>query len=311
MNRFAFRACVLFLGLLASLPSATQEASGALRGPLTVSVADLVLERYVVQHVDENELAQTVSSLVGRNLFVKENGIGALPIFSLRQLGGTIVIYDTKEQAQRARALLESLDVPPPADAHYSRTLDYRPRFVSLDAALEAVIDLVDVKVSNERGVLTLSGSTGELEQAGAYLKSVDVPERQVLLSCLLLEVGAGKTDAGVPAELLENLRKLLPESQFSLAGRALLKTSVAARGEIAVQIESTGKRYRFGLAPQAFDEATGSLTVTNCSLVEEADSGPRVLFETSTVLRGGEYTVLAGTGATMRLLVVRILPQG
>lgn len=59
-----------------------------------------------------------------------------------------------------------------------------------------------------------------------------------------------------------------------------------------------------------AFDEATGSLTVANCSLVEETATGPRTLFETSTLLRGGEYTVLAGTGATTRLPVVRVSPQ-
>lgn len=306
MNRSALRAGLVLLSLLVVRSPGAQGTKDA-SDPTIVRVAELVLDRYVVQHVDQDELASTARSLVGRNYFVKEYGTA---ISSLRQLGGTIVLYDTQEQVQRMRAFLERLDVPPAADSNYGLTLDYKPRFVTLEAAREAVIDLLDVNAFPERGALVMSGSKAEIEQATAYLRSVDVPEKQVLLSCLLLEIGGTKPAAGIPKELLENLQKLLPESQFSLAGMALLKTSVAARGKISVQIESTGKRYRFGFVPQAFDQATGSLTVTDCNLIEDSDSGPRMLFETSTLLRGGEYTVLAGTGATTRLLVVRILPE-
>jgi hypothetical protein len=42
------------------------------------------------------------------------------------------------------------------------------------------------------------------------------------------------------------------------------------------------------------------------------SDAAPRRrVFRTDAVLRAGEYTVLAATGATPRLLVVRVTPQG
>jgi len=313
VNRIALRPLPLFLSLLAASAPGAQSSSDA-ADTTTVSVQDLSLSRYVVQHVDQNALASTLESLMGRRLYLRENGDGAPPVLNLHLLGGSIVMYDTQDQVQRMLECLKRLDVPPDSSV-YDQTVDYRPRFVTIMAAYEAVRGLVDVEFSQLRGTLTLSGSKGELDQARAYLATVDVPEKQVLLSCLLLEVGSAKTGSELPPELVSNLTTLLPGKQFSQVGMALLKTSVKAGEQVSVQIEARDEpngwlRYRFGFQPVAFDEETSSLTVAKCSLVEEADSVLRPLFETSTLLRGGEYTVLAGTGMTTRLLVVRISPQ-
>jgi len=300
--------------LVASLSSTTAAAQDRRvedpQGPLTLGLSELVLEQYQVKNVDSGVLAALADSMVGRRYFVREHGNGASPIPSLRQFGRTIVLYDTKDQVARARELLERLDTPAVDGGRDDRkwvSQDYKPRFISLSAAVEAVQDMVDVNVSNERSRIILSGDQASMEEALRLLEHVDVPEQQVLLTCLLLEVKGDASDARLPRELVDNLQSLLPENGFALAGMALLKTTVRAGQDVSVEIESTGKRYRFGLRPAAFDDETATLTANQCELVEMADSGPRTLFSTSTLIRGGEYTVLAGTGATTRLLVVRI----
>jgi hypothetical protein len=125
-----------------------------------------------------------------------------------------------------------------------------------------------------------------------------------------MLEVGDGEGGQALPEELVSNLARLLPGSQFEHTAMAMLKTSVTRPQPTSVQIESRlSQRYRLTFVPTAYDEETASMTVSRCTLLQELDSGVRELFSTNTVLRGGEYTVLAATGATPRLLVVRVTP--
>lgn len=317
----SFRACTVLLALaplaLAQDPRITSEHSQARSrddmpaGPLVLSVSDLVLEQYQVKNTEASVLSQLAKSMIAREFFVKEHGGSSAPVVSVRQLGGTLVLYDTKEEVQRAIEMLRKLDVATPDDpASTYEVHDYKPRYLSLAAAREAVQDLVDVNVSNERSRLVLTGSRQSLKDAEDLLARIDVPEKQVLLTCLLLDVDAGQNDPRIPRELSENLQRLLPESHFSLAAMALLKTSVRSGERVSIELESTGKRYAFALEPAAFDDQTGSLTARNCTLMEFAIPSSRTLFTTNTILRGNEYTVLAGTGASTRLLVVRFAPE-
>ncbi len=312
MNRIrSFRVLAPLVLLALCTSTRAQDAGFEPAKPLELSLGELVLEQYPVKNVSSEELFTIVQGLVGRTYFVKENGSSNRQA-SMRRLGGTIVIYDTKEQVQRARELLVKLDVTGRESSTAWEAVEYKPRFISVDAVLGAVSSMFSsVSRVEKRGLVVLHGERATIETALALLKRIDVPERQVLLSCQLIEVGGSPQGPALPRELGDNLQKLLPESTFTPVGLAMLKTSVNAQSPVSVQIESTGKRYLFAFLPVAFDEATSSLTVSDCRLVEQADSGARELFSTSTVLRGGEYTVLAATGATPRLLVVRVTPQG
>lgn len=311
----AFRPFLAFLALLSGVAGTAQKAPSAqdetpIRYGLEfVNLGELVLDQYEVMNVDPGGLFQVADSMIGRRFSVKEDGPGSAPVTSVRQLGRTIVLYDTKEHVRRARELLERLDQAG-ARQPAPQPIEYRPRFVSLKTAMEAIVDIADYSLVMERGLIVLHDSTPAMESALALLRRIDEPEKQVLLTCLLLEVGASGQGPGLPRELTDNLQRLLPQSSFAQVGMAMLKTSVGGQDPLSVQIESTGKRYRFSLVPVAFDEETGSLNVTDCKLLEEAGDGSRELFRTNTVLRGGEYTVLAATGATPRLLVVRVSPQ-
>ncbi len=311
MNRLRFRPALVPFALF--LPTSlcgaqAQPPQDKPVGPPVVSLSEIVLDQYPVEHIDPGDLFELANSMVGRAYFLKESNA---KISGLRLLGRTIVLYDTKEQVQRARELLARLDKPREGSgsAGSHRVIEYRPRFVSLNTAAAAVENLVNLSLVKERGMLVLHDDDEDVENALALLQRIDVAEKQVLLTCQLLEVGGERQGPALPKELVDNLLRLLPESTFTQVGMAMLKTSVGGQDSLSVQIETTGKRYRFSFTPVAFDESTGSLTVSGCYLVEEAEDA-RQLFQTNTVLRGGEYTVLAATGATPRLLVVRVTPQ-
>lgn len=302
---------LLFLSSILAAQAQEPAAPPSKDGVPVLKLSELVLDQYPVQNVDPGELFQLARQLVGRAYFVKEQLDG--PIASLRLLGTKIVLYDTAEQVKRAHEMLVRLDVPREESRTSWKSLEYRPRFVSLKAAENAIEDRVSVNRIPERGLLVLSAETETLESALALLKRIDVPEKQVLLTCQLIEVGGTPQGPALSKELLENLQRLLPQSQFTQTGLAMLQTSVGGESQISMSIESAKLSYRLAFTPVAFDEGSASLTVVDCRLMQESPDGvgERELFRTNTVLRGGEYTVLAATGATPKLLVLRVSPQG
>jgi hypothetical protein len=290
--------------LLLAAPARAQEPAVPV-----LQLAQLEVYSYPVQNTDPDELFDLAEDFVGRSFVLQDRGPD--PVFNLMRLGSTIVVYDTPEQTARARELFKSLDTLRPR-VQEPRWVEYKPRFVSLETAAEAIKSMVEIDRAEQSGLLLFySDSQETLAEAQALLQRIDVPQKQVLISCQLIELEAGEGPA-LPKELVDNLQRLLPGSPFTQVGFALLKTSVGGREPLSIQIESTGKRYLLNFTPVAFDEASSSLTIAYCRLVEDPD-GPeeRELFSTNTVLRGNEYMVLAATGATPRLLVVRVAVQG
>jgi hypothetical protein len=278
-----------------------------------LSLSELVLERYEVRHVDPSELFTLAQSQIARAYLLKENGPTSKPVSNTQLLGRAIVLYDTPSEVKRVRELLARIDVPR-GDRNETQTVEYKPRFLSLSAVRDALDGVAEHGVVKERGLVVMNDGQREIDAALALLARIDVPEKQVLLTCQLVDVDEAAKGPALAPELADNLQKLLPGSRYTRAGLAMLKTSVSSASSVSVELETTGKRYRLAFLPIAFDEATGSLTVAQCSLSEERSTpnGPelRELFKTNAVLRGGEYTVLAATGATPRLLVLRVTPQ-
>ena len=278
-------------------------------GPPVLSLSEIVLDQYSVQNVDPDELFDLAEQMVGRSYYVKEHGGHALS--SLRLLGTKIVLYDTQEQVKRARELLARLDEPRETTRSIWKSVEYRPRFVSLKTVMNAIDDLVGYSSVPERGLVVMNDDAKSVDSALAVLNRIDVPSKQVFLTCHLVEVG-GTPQGPLPKELVDNLQRLLPQSQFTQTGLAMLKTSVGAENKISLSIESPTESFRLDLTPVAFDEGSASLTVEDCRFTEIIDGAEgRELFNTNTVLRGGEYTVLAATGPAPKLLVLRVSPQG
>jgi hypothetical protein len=313
MNAFAHATLLLALSLSA-LPARSAQEETHPDDPRVVRQADVLLEQHRVQHVDTVELFELVAELAGRGFYVLEHGgFQSDELRNMRLLGDSIVLYDTQPQVQRIRELLARLDVAPPEAVDTRIAREYRPRFVTLGTVYTTAEPLVrEASAVEERNLLVLHGTPAQVEEAMALLERIDRPEPQVVLTCQLLEVAAEAEAEGPPLarELVDNLGKLLPGTAFVQVGFSLLQTSVGGGSQISMQLESTGKRYLFSFTPAAYDETSGALTATSCMLVEMVEDEMRELFRTDAVLRGDEYTVLAATGATPRLLVLRVAPR-
>ena len=308
VRSFAALAPILLSGFAGAQTQESQRVEVKLGAAPHVSRAEIVLDQYAVQNVSPVELFNLAKSLRGRGIVIEEEGAQRL---NLMLLGNTIITYDTKAEVQRMRELLASLDAAPEAKQSNWKTVEYKPRFISLDTARTAIQDSIShVSPVQERSLVILQDHAEDVDAALALLKRIDVPERQVLLSCQLIDVVGAQQGPALPKELLDNLQKLLPQTQFTQVGTAMLKASVDGSEEISMEIESTGKRYRLSITPVAFDEGSATLTVT-ASMEEWANGELRPLFRTNTTLKSGEYTVLAASGTTPRLLVVRMIPQG
>lgn len=279
------------------------------------SLSEIVLQQYRVQHVDPDELYALASDLVGRSFFVKERGgPSAHPVSNLRMLGDGVIVYDTPEQVKRVLDVLKQLDVARESTAQAElQTIEYRPRFVTLDTAFQSLRPFgSNVSAIQDRGILVIRDRRAP--QMLELLGRIDVPARQILVTCYLIEaLPAEEGTVPLPKELVDHLQKLLPSYPFSQIGMALLRLSVGAE-KVALEIDSTsGATYHLAFRPIAFDPTSAALTIEGCSLVEDwpGDPPPRELFSTNTMLRGGEYTALAATGSTPLLLVVRMTPLG
>src|SRR5262245_29243749 len=158
---------LLTLHLLSSVAGPQQSGSQESKGPesqAVVSLADIVLDQYPVQNVDPTQLYNLALQLVQRKYVVKEQGTAQV---NLSLLGRTIVIYDTKEQVQRAREFLARLDVPRKQNEGAAdwKMVEYKPRFISLDTVGTALEETIShYSLVRERGLVILQDHAEDVD---------------------------------------------------------------------------------------------------------------------------------------------------
>jgi len=314
---------LLALSLLTALPAAgtpLQEAQ-AIQKPPVLSVEELVLQYYQPKHAQASYLANKLEDLVGREFHVKERGgYASRSVDDIFQMGGAVGIYDTRDYVQRVLTLAAELDQRWESDAVPElETLQYRPRFLTIDVVEEALrpfnrrILVGDDYKSNiskveERSILIVRDSPERLVEIRALLDALDVPEEQVRLTCWMIDgVPNSGHDSSLPKDLSTNLEKLLPGFGFQVRGFAMLQTTLSIG--TSREVELNDERAIFKFRPTAYDAESGSLTVTYCELEqpETLSQHERSYFRTNAIFRGGEYTVLGAVGTQPVFLVVRV----
>jgi hypothetical protein len=271
--------------------------------------ADLVLDHYYPQSVSAGTLYDLASELAARWYLVSDSG-SSESIQNLRVVGNSLLLYDVREEVERLKKFLASVDVPAPAskapveDEPETVVAEYAPRFLSMETVQMLVERHVMVNVIEERGVALFEGYPGDIAAAQATLKKLDVAPRQILLTCQLIEVDGESAAIPLPKELSDNLQKLLPGSKLAQVGMSMVRTSVGSRKRVSLRIATEEHSYGLGFSPVAFDSETRSMTIENCVLMPNSGGA---LFDTSVLLRADEYTVLAATGSKPMLLVVRL----
>jgi hypothetical protein len=331
--------------LLLALPLVLQ-AQGAETPPgrsadlPVVSLDAIELSTYAPRHVPVDGLLRIAERTVGRTLYVRERGgETGPPVDNLSQLGGSIVMYDEPAYVARIMESLRALDQPAARnDAEALVVREYAPRYISLSSAGDALRPFQrryesgdgsarmlseNVSYLEERNQIVLRDTEENLRRMQDLLARLDVPEPQALLTCYLVQADPAGDGAGLPKDLLANLARIVPQFRFRSVGFALLQTSIAPGRTLSLRIDGAHEvGFDLSFAPVAYDPATASLSVQNCTVqrdqytsvtrdggTERQRSGDRRLFSTNTVFRGGEYTVLGATGAEPVFLVVRLTP--
>jgi hypothetical protein len=343
MNR-SFLAFALALPMALAPLAHAQDAGGL---PV-VHQGALVLRQYVPKNVPTADLFQVGQRLWARSFIVDDLGGSAKePVFNMWVLGSVIVIYDTSDQAQRVLSGLAELDQPAPgmpaADAKLL-TFEYTPRFVPGEFLIRAldsfernimvndgrggVRPVENMSFVGQTGVIVVRETEANVAEIRGLLERIDRPEAQVVLTCWVVQAlhqEGGEAGAGLPKDLVTNLQRLLPGHSFRKSGLALLQSSCAPGRDVSMRIQGQGELgFDMRFKPVAYDASSGSLTVTDCRVDRDVYqdtfgqfgsvrtfAGSKNLFNTNTIFRGGEYTVLGASGEVPTLLVIRIAPAG
>lgn len=299
---------------------------------VSLSLGELSLMQYRPNYVRARDLADVVRDMMGRSLIVQERGSAARPIKNISELGGQVIIYDTKEYANQVMAALKSLDKAPETPAmgeaeegHREEMVEYTPRNVGVSeigSALRSFGNLQYSEVGNR--MITARVTKSRLPELKAYFERIDQPDPCVMLTCYLLQgSGDGTMESGPqpPAGVISNLNAILPGMKFRSIGFSLVQASVSTNRAVELSIKGSDNRsYDLKFMPLAFDKRNGDMTVQNCEVVatEEGNlngqAGPgrsQLLLRTDTVFRGAEYTVLGASGQDPVFIVVhsRMVP--
>ncbi len=302
----------------------------------------VVLENYQPKKVDPASLFQTLKSFHGRMVQVGDRD----PRWNLAVSGSSVLIYDAPEKVQTILDLCRKLDGNPVHGLSPDEFLSasYQPRYLSLDSVRDALRPFArqpletqdgnfhsfqNLSFLEDSGTVVVRDTPDRVEKIQAFLDGLDVPQAQVLLSCMVLraEIGTGAGDSGgLPVDLLDNLHQLLPDATYALVGTALLRTTVTPGTSLSLLAENDSDDYHLEMRIDAFDPENAALSVSKCRFsvlrdevapTKTASSGSpashsrsrQELFDTSTTLHGGEYTVLGAVGSPTILVVLRLQP--
>jgi len=308
------------------------------RDPGVVELDELELRHYTpeVAGADFGALFEALSVLHGRMIGVRAPDGTTERVMNLVSFAGSVVIYDTPDNAERIVATLRELQqayaeraaragaAPREAAAVVRR---YTPRHVSLDTFLQALapmrrelvlagderVSIVEnVHVVSEANQIVVRETEANHGAIAKLLAEIDVPAPQVLLSCSVITAKGQAATRPAPGALSRHLAELVPFEHFELEQTSVLRTSVVARREVRIFLgadDTLVEGFELSFEPAAYDPETGTLALERCALLRVTGGSRGLVFETSTSIRRGEYTVLGSAGAEPKFLVLRMLP--
>lgn len=308
----------LAISILSLSALSAQKPESEANQPPVFSITELSIERYTPANIPAGQLEDLARGMIGREFYLDERGgRTGPPIENMSLIGDTILLYDTVEYLDRMLASLKAMDTPGESQELQEQdplvTFHYTPRYLSIKDTWSLLDGLTNnITVAKERSILVVRDYDSRVREIEALLERVDVPMEQILVTAYLVRATGGAEGAvPLPADLREHLGKLVPGMSFEVAGFAMLQTAVLPASGTGLQLTLTASDaqddFRLSFKPTAYDTKTGSLSVESCSLQEFTNHGPTMVFSTSTLLRGGEYTVLGASGAQPIFVAVRL----
>jgi hypothetical protein len=296
---------------------------------------------YNCKHRDAFDILDIADELFGRSVLKTDNRGRPETTHNIHVLDESrIIVFDVADHAKRVLTLLDELDVETPESARDAIepdeelvSVEYRPRYLGISDLIDALIPFQrsldpgaeNISVLHDSGRLILRDYPEQLEEMRSLLKTIDVPDQQVELTCYILRGATEETPKSslAPADLTENLARLVPYTGFELASMGVLRMTTAANSpSVSLHMPGTDEEYDLSLRIGAYDHPTdpgatngssntGVLTLNQCSVMQEGDMGRIELFSTTTSIAAGEYAVMGASGAEPIFVVLRFMPVG
>ena len=314
-------------------PMAQQPAEGP--APQTAPVVNVqppVIEvnRLVIDYVSAPEgtpagLLGSVMKMYRRDLYVKnQDGSVTGPVRNCDDVGSAYLVYDTQEsvtavKAAVARAIAAVVPRPEPPQL---RVATYTPRNVDVNRLADALEPLrrqvfisgppnvvrpdvrQNLSFQSNPALISICDTPDQVDRMLALLAQVDQPAPQFLVQGLVLGTSMKSID-GVepPAELVEDLKRLLPYEGYTVLATVLVQASMEPGEEQELSgMLSSGEAFQIALLPAAVDLAGGRVSMKRMRFETPGQS-----FETSAVIALNDYAVIGGAGANPRLVVLRL----
>jgi len=317
------------------LPAPAQQQEAERRGdePPIVDVSQIVLEYVTVPEGVDRDTLSTVAKLFRRHVSVR-NSDGSVrgPLVNMDEADEGLFVYDTPEYVKGVKdALARAVAAFPSPPSHELRTETWSPRFVAAERLMAALDPLRRTVLAEASPGMQRDGRDNvTLQKSPALLVMRDTPEHvqlmldlleridqappQLLLTCWVVRGRGEEEGTGVPADLADNLRRLLPYRNYQLLTNAVIRTSVLAGEEPSLSGMWSVPRpngsqdhgeFFLKLRPGGLDAPGRRLSLERVEF--ESSDGPR--FDTSAVIDFDEYTVLGAAGSEPLLVVLQVKP--
>ena len=273
--------------------------------------------------VDARELHNATHEMLHGRLMLTEAETGeAVQGTTVQHLGDTLLLYDLPASLERNLAILRQVDEEHgAAHANPKVTQEYEPRYLSLDSIGQSLRPFMkpgqapNFHMVEQRGVMVLCDTRETVDDMLRFLARVDVAPPQVLLTCCLVRPGEadGAEVLGLPSELVSGMRKLTAIDAFHASAMGMVRSSVAPDRSISILLDAGEEGFfELYLETAAFDKTTRTLSLSEVTLRTRNsgryDAGV-TLFQTSTTVESGEYTVLGATGKDPLFVVLQSKP--
>lgn len=293
---------------------------------LSVAAEAMIVESYLPQHFQAQELYRLAQQLYGRQVLVDGSWHPNLQLTSNRSL----IVYEEMAAAKDLLQKIAEIDAgQAPMDATQLVVREYLPRHISPSGLMQGLssfrAQVQDFRGGNmayadnisqvrERGILVIRDHPQRAEEILQVLHSLDQPAPQMMLTCQVLRGVHQEPAFRAPTEIEKELRKVLPYDYYQVAGSGMLRAGMTAETKLELRMDAdVGLQGRFELEMEvgSFDPESKAIKLDRCELSMFALdwSEPKRLFRTSATVFRGEYAVLGVTGAEPLFLVVQVLP--
>ncbi|TDJ69462.1 MAG: hypothetical protein E2O39_11520 [Planctomycetota bacterium] len=308
----------LALAPLQQDPAGARQREG--RQPELPTVSQLVMRNYQPTSADPLELFDTIKAFAGQAVSVRDtNTLQIATHENLQLFGNTILVYDLLENADRIMVMMAELNSRAAEEAMMDALLvkeeragielfEYRRRYVSLYSLVQALQPLQRNQPDTHRDNMTFVEGQGSIvvrdtpdrvREIKELIARIDVPTQQVLFTCYLVNGAQAESADGLtlPKELVSGMRELVGYPHLKPLAFAMLRSTASTDDRLLLELQASPVSYSLMIHPSAYDAETGSVTLARCSFVQKSAVGEELLFETTTMIHAGEYTVLGATG--------------